>query len=348
TGCTAIGRVLAGDVNPSGRLADTYAYDALEAPATKNAGNFTYTVDGEDAKAKYVDYAEGIYVGYRYYETRYADASGVIDEAAYAVSVQYPFGYGLSYTTFDQKLVSHDEADGIVTVAIEVENTGDVAGKDVVQLYCTPPYTEGGIEKPQVELIAFGKTKLLAPGESQTIELTFSVEDLASFDYIDAGCYVLEAGAYRIRLMDNAHVEIDSFELAVDATVTFGASNKRAADEVAAETLFSAAAGDVVYVSRADWEGTLPTERVETKEAPAGVIDEMDVDNINALYCSADPEADDILTGQSYGLSLEDMVGAEFDDPRWIELVEQMSLEDMGKLIGFGGFSTVAVPSVGK
>lgn len=348
TGCTAIGRVLAGDVNPSGRLADTYAYDAFEAPATKNAGDFTYTVDGEAAKAKYVDYAEGIYVGYRYYETRYADASGVIDEAAYAASVQYPFGYGLSYTTFDQKLVSHDEADGIVTVVIEVENTGDAAGKDVVQLYCTPPYTEGGIEKPQVELIAFGKTKLLAPGESQTIELTFSVEDLASFDYIDAGCYVLEAGAYRIRLMDNAHVEIDSFELAVDTTVTFGASNKRAADEVAAETLFSAAAGDVVYVSRADWEGTLPTERVGTKEAPADVIDEMDVDNINALYCSADPEADDILTGQSHGLSLEDMVGAEFDDPRWIELVEQMSLEDMGKLIGFGGFSTVAVPSVGK
>lgn len=349
TGCTAIGRVLAGEVNPSGRLADTYAYDALEAPATKNAGDFTYTVGGEASKATYVEYAEGIYVGYRYYETRYADASGTIDEAAYAASVQYPFGYGLSYTTFDQRLVSHDEADdGSVTVSVEVENTGDVAGKDVVQLYCTPPYTEGGIEKPQVELVAFGKTKLLAPGEGQIIELTFSIEDLASFDCTGAGCYVLEAGDYRIRLMDDAHTEIDSFALAIASTITFDAANKRAADEVAAETLFAAAAGDVAYVSRADWEGTLPTERVETKEAPEGVIDELDVDNINALYCSADPESDDIQTGQDHGLALEDMVGAGPDDPRWIELAEQMSLEDMGELIGFGGFSTVAVPSVGK
>ncbi len=342
-GCRAVGQILAGETNPSGRLADTYAYDVTSSPAYYNAGDFTYTKDGADTGESYVEYAEGIYVGYRYYETAAAD--GYID---YDQSVQFPFGYGLSYTTFEQQIVSHDETDGKVTVRVKLTNTGSVAGKDVAQLYLSAPYTTGGIEKSAVELAAFSKAKLLEPGESQELELSFSLEDFASFDYLGQGRYVLEAGTYAVSLRSNSHDVIDQFDVVVDATVTYGENSSRAGDVTAAQALFSDAAGDITYVSRADWAATMPTQRVESKEATDEILYELDKDNINALYCSDDPAGEAVSTSTSLGLKLEDLVGAEANDSRWSAIVSQMSVDDMKSLIGYGGFSTVAVESVGK
>lgn len=353
TGCTAVGEVLAGTVNPSGKLVDTYAYDLTSAPAYYNAGDFTYTDGGENTSYKYVDYQEGIYVGYRYYETRFVNnQTGECDESAYAEAVQYPFGYGLSYTEFTQELVSHHEKDGKITAEVKVTNNGTVAGKDVVQLYETAPYTEGGIEKAHVVLQAFGKTGMLEPGSSETVTLEFSVEDMASYDYQQLvaakGGYVLEAGDYQIKLMKNSHEVIDSFTYTVKATVVYEGDKSRSTDAVVAENLFDNAAGDITYVSRNDWEGTLPTERVETREATKAILEEMNADNINKLYCSDDPEADSITTGAKNGLTLEDMVGVAYDDKKWEDLLDEMSIDEMGKLIGFGGFSTIAIDSIDK
>lgn len=349
TGCVAVGEVLAGTVNPSGRLVDTYAYDVTSSPAYYNAGDFTYTSNGEDTAYKYVEYAEGIYVGYRYYETRYIDnETGICDEDAYAKTVQYPFGYGLSYTSFEQKIEEHKEADGTISVDVKVTNTGETAGKDVVQVYVTAPYTIGGIEKPHVELKAFGKTKLLNPGESETVTLSFATEDLAAYDYVNNQCYVLDAGDYEVKLMNNAHEMMDSFIYTVEDTIVYNEDNKRSSDAVAATNQFDSAAGNVAYVSRADWEGTLPTERVTSKEASDDLLYTLNVDNISAIYANASNDGEKITTGASNGLTLADMVGVTYEDEKWDLLLDQMSLDEMKKLMGFGGFSTVEVPSVKK
>lgn len=349
TGCDAAGKILSGDVNPSGRLADIYAYDVTSAPAYYNAGNFFYTSGGEKTTSKYVEYAEGIYVGYRYYETRYVNnTTGQCDEAAYASAVQYPFGYGLSYTKFTQELVSHKEEAGNLITEVKVTNTGSVAGKEVVQLYFTAPYTVGGVEKAHVVLAAFGKTGLLEPGASETLTLSFSVEEMASYDYANNGAYVLNAGVYEIKLMNNSHDVIDSYSYTVEKTEVYGEENPRATDTVAAVNVFADAAGEASYVSRADWEGTLPTQRVESKDASAELLYALDYKNINELYCANDPEAEPITTGAKNGVKLEDMIGLPYEDEAWEALLDQLTVEEMSKLIGFGGFSTVAVSSVDK
>ena len=349
TGCNAIGKILSGEVTPSGRLVDTYAYDVTTAPAYYNAGNFFYTNNGKKNANKYVEYAEGIYVGYRFYETYFVDnTTGKCDETAYEATVQYPFGYGLSYSTFDKEMVSHSVENGRITTTVKVTNTGQVKGKEVVQIYFTASYTIGGIEKAHVVLATFDKTQTLEPGASEELTLSFAVEEMASFDEKNAKAYVLEKGSYEIKLMDNSHEVIDSFTHEVGKTIVYDAENPRSTDEVAASSRFDYAAGEVKYVSRADWAGTLPKERVDSKEACGNVIYEMNKSNINALYCENDPKAEDITTGQDNGLTMEDMVGVAFDDPKWEQLVSQMSVEDMGKLIGFAGFSTVAIDSVGK
>ncbi|MGM9594054.1 MAG: glycoside hydrolase family 3 C-terminal domain-containing protein [Candidatus Onthomonas sp.] len=352
TGMNAVGEVLSGKVNPSGRLVDTYAYDATSAPSYYNFGDFSYSntlhttqgmMGSEDAYYKFLDYAEGIYVGYRYYETRYVDnETGVCDEEAYQAAVQFPFGYGLSYTTFEQTMSDLTVSDGNISVDVTVTNTGDVAGKEVVQLYYTAPYTVGGIEKSHVVLAAFDKTDLLQPGASQTLTLTFAVDDMASFDYLGAGCYVLDAGDYEIKLMSNAHDVIDSRTYTVDSTVTYNGDNSRASDLIAAETAFAEYAGDVQYVSRADWEGTLPTERTADREASAELIAAIE-------DCSVpeDPNAEPIVIKDN-GLTLADVIGLDYDDPKWEQLLEQLSVEDMANLITTGGYQTISIASVSK
>ena len=357
TGMTAVGQVFSGAVAPSGRLVDTYAYDSTSAPSFLNFGDFTYTnsqYEGKDkiwqdtTKTKYehfVDYAEGIYVGYRYYETRWIDnATGACDEAAYRAAVQYPFGYGLSYTSFDQSIQSFSASGDSITVEVAVTNTGAVPGKDVVQLYYTPPYYVGGIEKSHVNLVCFAKTGLLDPGQSQTLSLTFRLEDMASFDYRGRGCYVLDAGTYQIKLMKNAHEVIDQREYALNAAVVYNETNKRSTDQVAALSLFGDAESDghVSYVSRADWAGTLPRTRTPDREASQALLD-----HIRDYTTEMDPNAPDIVIKDN-GLKLKDMVGLSYDDPKWDLLLEQITVEEMSNLIGLGGYATQLVPSIDK
>ena len=342
TGFNAVGEILSGKVNPSGRLSDTYAYDLTSAPAYWNAGDFTYA----NLKHHYVEYAEGIYVGYRFYETRYVDnTTGVCDEAAYAKAVQYPFGYGLSYTTFEQSIADYKTTDSAIEMTIEVKNTGAVAGKDVVQVYYTAPYTVGGIEKSHVVLAGFAKTSLLQPGASEKVTVTFAPEDMASYDETGAKAYVLEAGTYQIKLMRNAHEVIDQREYEVPATITYSGENARSTDLVAATNEFEDVAQGQIkqYVSRADWEGTLPTTRTDGKTASAETVAAKEN---TPVYENND--SDQPITIADHGLTLEDMTGLDYDDPKWNDLLEQLSVDDMTNMISNGGWSTPEVASVGK
>ena len=342
TGFNAVGEILSGRVNPSGRLSDTYAYDLTTAPAYWNAGDFTYS----NLKHHYVEYAEGIYVGYRFYETRYVDnTTGVCDEAAYAKAVQYPFGYGLSYTTFEQSIADYKTTDSAIEMTVEVKNTGAVAGKDVVQVYYTAPYTVGGIEKSHVVLAGFAKTSLLQPGASEKVTVTFAPEDMASYDETGAKAYVLEAGTYQIKLMNNAHEVIDQREYEVPATITYSGDNARSTDLVAATNEFEDVAQGQIkqYVSRADWEGTLPTARTDGKTASAETVAAKEN---TPVYENND--SDQPITIADHGLTLEDMTGLDYDDPKWNDLLEQLSVDDMTNMISNGGWSTPEVASVGK
>ena len=342
TGFNAVGEILSGKVNPSGRLSDTYAYDLTTAPAYWNAGDFTYS----NLKHHYVEYAEGIYVGYRFYETRYVDnTTGVCDEAAYAKAVQYPFGYGLSYTTFEQSIADYKTTDSAIEMTVEVKNTGAVAGKDVVQVYYTAPYTIGGIEKSHVVLAGFAKTGLLQPGASEKVTVTFAPEDMASYDETGAKAYVLEAGTYQIKLMNNAHEVIDQREYEVPATITYSGDNARSTDLVAATNEFEDVAQGQIkqYVSRADWEGTLPTTRTDGKTASAETVAAKEN---TPVYENND--SDQPITIADHGLTLEDMTGLDYDDPKWNDLLEQLSVDDMTNMISNGGWSTPEVASVGK
>ncbi|MDO5325525.1 MAG: glycoside hydrolase family 3 N-terminal domain-containing protein, partial [Clostridia bacterium] len=335
-GFNAVGSVLTGVVNPSGRLTDIYAYDLTTAPAFYNAGSFTYG----NLKRNYVEYAEGIYVGYRYYETAAADS--FID---YDQTVQYPFGYGLSYTSFSQAIESFVDGGGNIIMQVKVENTGSVPGKDVAQVYYTAPYTQGGIEKAHVVLAGFGKTKLLNPGESETLTISFREEDMASFDTKGAGCYVLEAGDYAIKLMSNSHQVIDSRIHTVAKTVTYGEGNARSTDRSAAVARFADVENSQItgYLSRADWAGTFPKFRVDGKEASAQVVDAFTNKAPYAVNAN-----DAAVQYADNGLTLTDMAGLRWDDPKWEQLLQQLSDEDMAKMILNGGWSTPAVDSVGK
>ncbi|MBR3106142.1 MAG: glycoside hydrolase family 3 C-terminal domain-containing protein [Clostridia bacterium] len=335
-GFNAVGKALTGEVNPSGRLTDIYAYDLTTSPAYYNAGSFTYG----NLKRNYVEYAEGIYVGYHYYETAAAD--GFID---YESTVQYPFGYGLSYTTFSQSIESFVDGGGNIIMQVKVTNTGAVAGKDVAQVYYTAPYTKGGIEKAHVVLGGFAKTKLLNPGESQTLTISFREEDMASFDSKNAGCYVLEEGTYSIKLMSNSHDVIDSRDHTAAKTITYGEGNARSTDKIAAVPRFSDVENGqiTVYVSRANWEGTFPKSRADGKEASAEVVDAFTNKAPYAVNVS-----DPAIVYKDNGLTLEDMAGLSWDDPKWELLLQQLSDDDMAKMILNGGWSTPAVESVGK
>ncbi len=365
TGCNAIGDVLVGLVNPSGHTVDTFAYAVESAPSYYSIGDFDYTnayytneslfgatgtgdaLTGDDTY-HYTEYLEGIYVGYRYYETAAED--GFID---YDSTVQYPFGYGLSYTTFEKSITGFEDDGETISVEVTVTNTGDVAGKDVVQIYYSAPYYEGGIEKSSVVLGAYDKTDELEPGESQTLTLEFTYEDMASYDYLgikaEGGAYVLEAGEYTISLRENSHDVIDTRTVTVDADVIYNDENDgaRSTDEVAATNQFDAVSfgADVTYLSRADWEGTFPTEVLSDTEATDEMIAAIEGESLDVLY---DLDGVEDITYANNGLTLADMVGLDYDDPQWDLLLEQLSLSDMELLVGNGGWGTVALSSVGK
>ena len=339
-GLQGVANALCGEVNPSGRLVDTYAYDATSSPAYMNIGDFTYTgtehenggMLGGVAPYKFMNYQEGIYVGYRYYETAAQD--GYIN---YEETVQYPFGYGLSYTTFEQKMGELSADGDSISVDGTVTNTGKVPGKEVVQLYYTPPYTKGGIEKSHVVLAAFDKTDVLKPGESQTLTLSFMKEDMASYDYKDAKAYVLEKGDYAIKLMKNSHDVIDQRTYKVKETVV-----NRESDLVEATNQFDDVAGDITYVSRADWEGTMPKEKAKDQAPSKEVLKALQNTKVET-----DPDAEDIVF-KKHGLTLKDVKGLPYNDPKWEQLLEQLSIKDMEQLIGMSGWQSVRIGSVGK
>ena len=353
TGFNALGNIITGKVNPSGRTIDTFVADLTATPSFNNIGEFQYTNLGDVSPMSYgfpvtpnfVNYVEGIYVGYRWYET--AAAEGVID---YDKEVVYPFGYGLSYTSFEQTMGEISEKDGTISFDVTVKNTGSVAGKDVVEVYYNPPYTNGGIEKSVANLVAFAKTSELKPGASETVKISFKTEDMASFDYLKAKAYVLDKGDYEISINRDSHNKIDSKVFTLDSKVTFGADNKRESDQTAALALFDYAAGDLTYLSRADGfanyeEATAaPTNFEMSDSAKAGFYNHTNYDPTQFN------NPDDVMptTGAQNGLKLTDLRGKAYDDAQWDELLDQLSIDDMVNLIGVGGYQSVAIASVGK
>ena len=356
-GFNALGKVFSGEVNPSGKTPDTFIYDMTTAPWWNNAEKTEYTnladmaVEGMNAGTAQVyapaftNYVEGIYVGYKYYET--AAQEGAID---YDKTVQYPFGYGLSYTEFEQKMGELEEKDGQISVDVEVTNTGDVAGKDVVEVYYNPPYTNGGIEKSSANLIEFAKTDLLQPGESQTVTVTFSIEDMASYDENNAKAYVLEKGDYVISINSDSHTVLDQKTYTADADVVYKGENKRASDDTAATNVFEDAKGDITYLSRADHfanyeEATAAPASAELGEPYASEY------HLNSNFDKTTYLNDeDVMptTGADNGLTLADMRDADYDDPRWEKLLDQLTVDEMANMIAMAGYQTAAMDSVGK
>ncbi|MCD8085180.1 MAG: glycoside hydrolase family 3 C-terminal domain-containing protein [Clostridiales bacterium] len=358
TGFESLGKILNGEVNPSGKLVDTYVYDLTSSPAYNYVGSFIYDnsedlVAVETASSAFVsfnNYVEGIYVGYKFYET--AAEEGLID---YDEVVQFPFGYGLSYTEFEQEITSIQDDGTTITLTVEVTNVGDVAGKSVVEVYYTPPYTNGGIEKASVNLIEFGKTAQLEPNESETITLSFDWEDLASYDYTEVkaegGAYVLDAGDYEISIRSDAHTVIDSRTLTLDGDIIYNDDNdgSRSSDETTATNQFAYAEGDVTYLSRADGfanyaEATAaPTDFTLTDTVTDGLYTEILYD-----YSEVDdPDAVMPTTGASNGLTIQDMIGVDYDDELWEDLLDQLTVDEMSTLVATGGYSNAKVESIG-
>ena len=356
-GFNALGKVFSGEVNPSGKTPDTFIYDMTTAPWWNNAEKTEYTnladmaVEGMNAGTAQVyapaftNYVEGIYVGYKYYET--AAQEGAID---YDKTVQYPFGYGLSYTEFEQKMGELEEKDGQISVDVEVTNTGDVAGKDVVEVYYEPPYTNGGIEKSSANLIEFAKTNLLQPGESQTVTVTFSIEDMASYDENNAKAYVLEKGDYVISINSDSHTVLDQKTYTADKDVVYKGENKRASDDTAATNVFEDAKGDITYLSRADHFANYE----EATAAPASA--ELGEPYVSEYHLNSNFDKttylndEDVMptTGADNGLTLADMRDADYDDPRWEKLLDQLTVDEMANMIAMAGYQTAAMDSVGK
>ena len=356
-GFNALGKVFSGEVNPSGKTPDTFIYDMTTAPWWNNAEKTEYTnladmaVEGMNAGTAQVyapaftNYVEGIYVGYKYYET--AAQEGAID---YDKTVQYPFGYGLSYTEFEQKMGELEEKDGQISVDVEVTNTGDVAGKDVVEVYYKPPYTNGGIEKSSANLIEFAKTNLLQPGESQTVTVTFSIEDMASYDENNAKAYVLEKGDYVISINSDSHTALDQKTYTADKDVVYKGENKRASDDTAATNVFEDAKGDITYLSRADHFANYE----EATAAPASA--ELGEPYVSEYHLNSNFDKttylndEDVMptTGADNGLTLADMRDADYDDPRWEKLLDQLTVDEMANMIAMAGYQTAAMDSVGK
>lgn len=366
-GFYGVADILNGTANPSGHLSDTYAVDSQMSPAMQNFGYIAYA-NGDGAYANsYVVEAEGIYVGYKYYETRYADlvmSSGNADSSVgsstgdswnYTDEVTYGFGYGLSYTTFTQSLdevVFND--DGTVTVKVTVTNTGDIAGKDVAQIYAQTPYTdydrENLVEKSAVQLIDYVKSDVLQPGESQTLETTFDLSYLASYDYTNAKTYIMDAGDYYLGLGNGAHDALnnilaaqgyttdDGMDYAGDATLTYKWNQAEldtttyAVSDTGNEITNQLDNADinywqpdtVTYLSRQDWEGTFPVTYtgIEITEDMQEYID-MDFYEIRT-----DEDTSEIFPEEDNDVSFLDMKGVSFDDPAWDELLDQLSLEE--------------------
>ncbi len=367
-GITALGEILNGDVNPSGRLVDTWAADFTKNPSFVNFGTgcLPDTTDKYDGGMYYsVDYEEGIYVGYRYYETR-GETDG---EDWYNANVVYPFGYGLSYTTFDWTVgdasASEIELGTTITVPVTVKNTGSVAGKDVVQLYASAPYTLGGIEKAHKVLVGFAKTKLLQPGESETVTVSFDPYSAASYDYRDANSngfsgYELEAGEYTLYVSRNAHESEKAIALKLAADVQIDTDPTTDSEVVNrytdSEDFLDSDWQLDTMLSRADWEGTWPTPQTAQQHAGTDRLYEEIRSEEHNNPTDFDSEEYPWF-GEEPTLTLRDLLPSaeaegyepvvSYDDERWEELMMGCDEEEMIALINNGAYHTLAMESVG-
>ncbi len=376
TGFNALGKILSGEVNPSGRTPDLYSRDFTADPTFLNfatngvneytgVGDISKGVDGTTA-AHFVEYEEGIYVGYRYYETRYGAS-----EAAYEKQVAYPFGYGLSYTTFSKDIKSSTITDDEVKLVVEVKNTGSVAGKEVVEAYYTAPYTEGGIEKASTVLGDFAKTSLLEPGKSEEVTLTIKKEDMASYDYNDKNNnnfkgYELEKGTYYVEIKENSHTvstnasgEKLSVSFEVKDTITYKqrSSDKTEVtnqfDDISAMFKDTKTDGYALALSRKDFDGTYPT----TPTAKDAEADKITI-NGKSVADSLKPyevtnDSNDVMPtmGEDNGLKLIDVRGLDYDDEAYDKLLNQLTEDDYnnaGKYLVNGAYNTPAMESVDK
>lgn len=377
-GANAVAKVLNGTINPSGRTVDTYVSDLTKDPSYVNFDDTYYSnVDGTIGgyeSGSFNEYEEGIYVGYRYYETAAAEAmDGNYAGFDYDSAVVYPFGYGLSYTTFEKSFEGTPTYEnGIYTFNVNVTNTGDRAGKDVVEIYAEAPYTKGGIEKSKVVLAGFAKTSEIAPGASETVTISFADEDIASYDYKTNKCYVLDAGTYGFYLSDNAHswagidkADASKFFSNELAGEVFSADNKRDSDGVAATNQFDEVSAEFVDVavdgkplnfSRSDFAGTFPTAPADAditaedyiKEALETVYDENTNEktgNVEGSLAYTDVMP---VTKAENGLQLINVRGLSYDDPAWEQLLDELDMEGVANMLANAGYNTAELLNIGK
>lgn len=332
-GAVSLAKALSGEVNPSGRLSNTYAYSVESAPSTVNFGDFKY----DNADRGFINYEEGIYVGYRYYETVYEG-----DEAAYAQAVQFPFGFGLSYTDFDWNVAEPVIDDESISVTVQVTNAGSLAGKDVVEVYYSAPYIEGGIEKSAIELGGYVKTSLLDPGATETLTVSFATADMASWG---DGAYVLDAGDYTLQVSRDIHNPVQTFDFTIDETKTI------TADPVTGTELsnqFDYAEGDITYLSRADWAGTYPNADNRNYTASDELLAQMPTLSQSLADGTVEPTEGEIPTyGASNGLQLSDMQGLDFNDPQWDLFLDQFTAGELVAMTSQGAWRTAEIPRLG-
>ena len=387
-GFYGVADILSGAVNPSGHLTDTYAVVNANSPAAQNYGDLEWTnPDPETSTNSELVEAENIYIGYKYYETRYADtilgqgnAASTVGSSTgsawnYDDEVTYPFGYGLSYTTFSQTLdsLTVDMDAKTVTAQVTVTNTGSVAGKDAVQLYVSLPYTDydkqNGVEKAAIQLLDYGKTEEIAPGASETVTLVADMQDMTSWDSTadnlagTKGTFMLDAGDYYFTVGNGAHeavnnvlaaqgqavegnaANVKTWNLAESDFTTFATSKNGTAVENQLEDmdLNYWMPDTVTYLTRSDWEGTWP-KTYENLTATDEMLDCMDNDNYE-ITANGDPSS--ITFGADNGLTLADLKGvSDINDERWSLLLDQIELEDCLIRTGFGGTSTKAIESI--
>lgn len=383
-GMDAVTDILTGDINPSGHLADTYAYSVMSAPSMQNFGNFVYanadSITNKDSQ-KYLMYNEGIYVGYRYYETRYEDSVlnqgnatasvGVFNSSAntwnYAQEVQFPFGYGLSYSTFTQKLnsVNVDWANKKATVKVTVNNTSsNYAGKDVVEVYAQAPMTDNGVEKSAIQLCGFAKTNEIQPGKSQEVTIEIDLRDIASYDYQNYKTYIMDEGDYYFAIGNDAHDALNNILALKGKNLSDGMTsvgdagnavkaNKASFDkdeyrlsktnasitnqfETADINYYTKGTSDEVkYLSRKDWNGTWPknmtgfsaTQKM-IEDAASYYSEKTDGTTSPSAYQKGDSDTSSITYGAEKKYNLAMMIGVDYDDPAWNELLNQLTLDD--------------------
>ena len=396
-GILSVADIFSGKISPSGRLVDTWAYDNLSSPVMQNFGDFRFlNADGTPSGYSYMNYAEGIYMGYRYYETRYEDkvmGTGNAGSYDYASTVKFPFGFGLSYTSFDWTDFKAEVKDDTVTATVSVKNTGSTAGKDVVEIYAQAPYTAGGVEKASVVLAGYAKTKELKAGESEKITVTFNLKDIASYDFKDSKTWILDAGTYYVTAGRDAHDAANN----ILAAKGFTAANGMTGDGNAALTgtfsvdslrkLNTAVTGaevtnqfendsieDAVYLSRSDWSvmdsnglrystsevaglskntdaaGTAGTVIMPEKIAAAFAQYGADSVDLAELAKKPFPSKEDYIYGATpeTPLTLVQLKGLAYDDPKWEELLNQTKLSEQHILFGNSGYGTKAVESIQK